>query len=335
MTISGIGDLAQTILFRQQAGALKKAVQTASQELTTGQTADRVQHRGGDTGPVLALESTLSRLAAFTRAGADAALMATRMQTALATVQDLVSGFATSLLNTGLIAEQQTLSALAEDAGQRLDATIRTLNQRSGDRAMFAGIETAGPALAEASVFLDAVEAAVAASGATDADAIAIAISDWFDDPTGFATSGYLGGAPLSPFQLSPSESGEISMTAADPALRDTLKALTTAALLGRGIPADPVEAASLARIAGGNLLQSDSDRTELAARIGLVEGRIESAMARNIAETAGLKMVLADLLAIDPYEAATRLEASQGQLETLFALTARLSRLSLVDFLR
>jgi len=335
MTVSGIGDMAQRLLFRQQTGGLKAAIQTASQEVTTGLTADRAKHRGGDTGPVLALESTLTRLAAFDRAAEDAALMAAGMQSALDTVQDLASGLAVGLLNTGLIAEQQALSALAEDAGQRLDATIRTLNQRVGDRALFAGTVTDGPALAELAIILNAVEAAVLASGATDADGVATAISDWFHDPAGFATVAYQGGDPLGPLRLSGDETVDLPVTAADPALRDTIMALSTAALLGRGIPADPAEAATLVRQAGADLLQSDSDRTQLAARIGLVEGRIEAASARNTAEASLLRMTLSDLLAVDPYEAATRLEASQGQLETLYALTARLSRLSLVDFLR
>jgi flagellar hook-associated protein 3 FlgL len=37
----------------------------------------------------------------------------------------------------------------------------------------------------------------------------------------------------------------------------------------------------------------------------------------------------------VDPYEAATKLEAAQSQLEALYTVTARLSRLNLVDFLR
>jgi len=335
MTISGLGDMAQPLLFRQQTSGLKQSVRIASQELTTGLTADRVKHRGGDIGPVLALESTLSRLAAFTLSGQDAALMTRGMQTALDTVKDLVGSLAIDLLNTGLIAQQQSLAALSVDAGQRLDATIKTLNQRAGDRALFAGTATDGPALAEPAIILAAVEAAVLAAGATDADTVATAISNWFQHPAGFASVAYLGGNPPAPLRLSAEETGAVPLTAADPALRDTIMALTTAALLGRGIPADPAEAAALARRAGADLLQSDSDRTKLAAQIGLVETRIEAAMTRNKAESTTLQMALTDLLAIDPYEAATRLEASQGQLETLFALTARLSRLSLVDFLR
>lgn len=335
MTISGMGDMAQTLLFRQQTGELKATIQTASQELTTGVAADRAQHRGGDTGPVLALETSLSRLAAFNRAAEDAALLAGGMQGALGTVRELASGLAVGLLNSGLIAEQQALSALAEDASQRLDATIRVLNQRVGDRALFAGTATGGRALADAATILNAVEAAVLASGATDADAVATAITNWFQDPAGFGTVGYRGGGPLGPLRLSGEETADLPVTAADPALRDTIMALSSAALLGRGIPADPAEAATLARRAGGDLLQSDSDRTQLAARIGLVEERIEAASARNTAEASSLRMTLSDLLAVDPYEAATRLEAAQGQLETLYALTARLSRLSLVDFLR
>jgi flagellar hook-associated protein 3 FlgL len=81
--------------------------------------------------------------------------------------------------------------------------------------------------------------------------------------------------------------------------------------------------------------LQSASDRASLQGRLGLTQARIDQAQTRNTAEQSMLEIARADLVAIDPFEAATRMEAAQTQLETLYSVTARLSRLSLVDFLR
>jgi flagellar hook-associated protein 3 FlgL len=39
-------------------------------------------------------------------------------------------------------------------------------------------------------------------------------------------------------------------------------------------------------------------------------------------------------LLSVDPYETATKMQEMQTQLQTLYAITARAARLSLVDFL-
>ena len=93
--------------------------------------------------------------------------------------------------------------------------------------------------------------------------------------------------------------------------------------------------AIGLAQIAGTSLLQAQSDRTVLAGRLGVVQAVIDQAQTRNSAEESALKLARSDLLSVDSYEATTRMEAAQNQLETLYAVTARLSRLSLVDFLR
>jgi flagellar hook-associated protein 3 FlgL len=87
--------------------------------------------------------------------------------------------------------------------------------------------------------------------------------------------------------------------------------------------------------LAATSLLQNDTDRAFLRGNLGFAQARIEQAQTRNESEIAALEIARSDLLSIDPYEAATRLEAAQTQLETLYSVTARLSRLRLVDFLR
>ncbi len=307
----------------------------AAQEATTGQTADPLRHRGGDLGPLLGISSSLARLGAFTRAAEDAALLASRMQTALASVQEQTAELSEGLLNIGMVGEKQTLAALGQDAAQRLEAVIATVNQQTGGVSPFAGIAGSGAALAPAGDILDAVEAAIVASGATGGGAVAAVIAAWFDDPAGYGAQAYLGDVPRGAIPLSPEDRVTLDVTAADPALRDTIRALAMAALTGRGIPPDLAERAELARLAGGDLLQGATSRTALAARIGLAEGRIAAAISRNAAETATLRLSQTDLLVVDPYEAATRLEETSGQIEALHAVTARLARLSLADFLR
>ena len=81
--------------------------------------------------------------------------------------------------------------------------------------------------------------------------------------------------------------------------------------------------------------MQSQAERAALAGRIGISEARIDEASTRNESESNALQVLKYDLLGVDAYDAATRMETAQNQLETLYAVTARLSRLSLVDFLR
>jgi len=73
---------------------------------------------------------------------------------------------------------------------------------------------------------------------------------------------------------------------------------------------------------------------TALQARLGVAQERISSAEIRNAAESSALQIARSDLLAIDPYDTATALQATQTQLETLYSITARLTRLNLTDYL-
>ena len=70
-------------------------------------------------------------------------------------------------------------------------------------------------------------------------------------------------------------------------------------------------------------------------AEIGSAQAHIENASARNAAEKTALEISRNELVAVDPYETATRLEAVRNQLDTLYALTVRMSRLSLAEYMK
>jgi len=174
-----------------------------------------------------------------------------------------------------------------------------------------------------------------AAIGATTAGTVAAAVVNWFADSLGYGAF-YQGGTPLSPAPIAPGETAELSVTAMDPAIRDTLAAFAMAALLDRGLLAgNAEERARLAQRAGQELLTTEDARITLAARVGSVEAQIEAARTRNSAEGTALGILRSDIGSVDPFEAATRLENARSQLESLYLVTARVSRLSLVEFLR
>ena len=68
---------------------------------------------------------------------------------------------------------------------------------------------------------------------------------------------------------------------------------------------------------------------------VGADAAQIEAARTRNAAEETSLGILRSDIGSVDPYEAGTRLEAIQSQLESLYLVTARVSRLSLAEYLR
>jgi len=332
MALNSLGDLAQSFVLQRQNTVLKVEIQRLMDESISGRAADTAAHLSGDIQPLVGIDASLARLAGFRSATRDAGLFAGAMQTVLTTVGDMASDLSTQLLGASNTASTVRLNTVAGDARQKFETSVAMLNTRLGDRSLFAGQATSGAALTDGATMLAAIEAATA--GATTPADIAAAVTAWFAAPTGYAAA-YQGGAALVDLQLAPGERARLDITAREPALRDTLRGLAMATFIGSGALAGrPLAQAELAGLAGQSLLQSGAAQTGLSARLGTVEAQIEDASVRNAAERSSLEIARTAMVAVDPYETAARLEATQTQLEMLYALTARMTRLSLVDYL-
>lgn len=333
MTRLSVGDASLTNILARQGAELRAQVSRSSQEVTTGRPDDLARSLRGDVSPLLAIDASLARLRAFRTTTQDAALQTAAQQTALSGISSLASGITVTLLGARDFQTQAQIAAIASDARGRLESAVGLLNTQAAGRAIFSGTATDVVPLGTADDLLAALE--TAAAGAVAATGVADAVVTWFADPLGFGAF-YRGGASLSDARIAPGEVADLSTTVIDPALRDTLAGFAMAALLDRGILAGNAgERARLAERAGRELLSSEDARIMLAARIGSVEAQIEAARTRNGAEETALGILRSDIGSVDPYEAATRLEAASSQLESLYLVTARVSRLSLVEFLR
>jgi flagellar hook-associated protein 3 FlgL len=333
MATTTFGDLAQSAAFRRHSLALQREITARSAEVTTGRVADPARTQRGDLSTLAAIETSLARMAAFETATAEAETLAASTQRVLETLDTLASDFAPTLLSAGSGGAPGLGTAVAAEARARFDSALSALNTRLGDRTLLAGVETGAPAVADAETILAALDAAVA--GAAGVGEVIDRVSDWFDAPSGFAATGYLGGAAATGIAVSADDRVGLAVTAADPAIVATLKGLAIGAMLGRaGVPDQPADRSALTRAAGETLVGAQTDRTTLAARIGTAEGRIAAAATRNAAERSAMELSRAGILGADEYDSATRLERAQTQIETLYAVTARLSRLSLTDFL-
>jgi flagellar hook-associated protein 3 FlgL len=334
MSLVSLGDMAQTFLQRRQNIDLKAEVQRRSQEMTTGMVVDVGRHVGGDFAPLAGIDSALARLQGYTRTTSEAGLFTGAMQTALATVEDVATTLAPVLFSAATSANAGSVSAAAREARQGFETVVSTLNTRLGDRALFAGMETAKAPLVDSDTLFTQMEAAL--TGALTLGDVETALDTWFSDPLGFMTQAYQGGTALADLPIGPGQVARIDVTAADPAIRQTLKGFAMAALLDRGLFAgQPQTRVQIMRRAGEVLAEGASGRAEMAGQLGTTEGQIASATTRNTAEASALEIARNGLVSVDPYEAATKLEAAQSQLEALYTVTARLSRLNLVDFLR
>ena len=224
---------------------------------------------------------------------------------------------------------------MSNQAADDLKILVSTLNTRSGGRSLFAGQALDTTPLADDKTLLAALRTVV--SGQTTPVDITQAATDWFNDPAGFEAVIYQGSdQSLDPISVSDTQDASLPLRADHPTframLRDTaLAALATDPALGFS---ETVQSDLLHRT-GAGVLRSQDDLTLLQADLGHTESRIEAAKTQNAATAAATEFARNILLAADPYDTATHLEAAQFQLESLYAATVRSSQLSLVNYLR
>jgi flagellar hook-associated protein 3 FlgL len=335
MSFTTIGDLALSFQLRQDNARLKGDMQRLSQELSSGRVPDLRGALRGDYRALAALERSVAVLSAFETSNSEAALFAEVAQRALGMIEEGAGTLSGALLLARTAAVPSQIDAVGRDAAQQFEAAVARLNVQAAGRSVFAGTATDGPALLSGARILDELDIVVA--GAATATDVAAALDTWFGPGGGFETVAYVGGAsPLRPFRVSETESVDFAATALAPEVRETLRATAMSALLDRGIlAAAPSERAALAGASGEALISAKDRLVSLRAAVGDSEAAIERARTRNAAERAASDLARAALVESDPFRAATELQAVQVQLETLYTVTARLSRLSLAEFLR
>ncbi|MCB2136534.1 MAG: flagellar biosynthesis protein FlgL [Rhodobacteraceae bacterium] len=337
MNFLSVGDMAQTFQMRRHNVDLQQQLQRLSGELTSGTKSDLAEAVSGDFKALAGIERSLAMLASYRAVGAEVAHLTGSLQTALETAQDMVEEIAPNMLSAASSGDPVLVGTLAADARQKFHAVVATLNVQVADRYLLSGAATDQKPISGSQGILDALMLATA--GQTSSAGVVAVVTNWFDAPYG--GGGYLdtvyGGSatPLAPFRIGEGDFAQMDVTAADPAMRDLLKSLALGAIMAEGaLPAPAGERAALALAAGEGLVTSASGISALRARIGTVEGHLEQSTVRNAAEASALEIARSTIVAADPYETASALEAVQTQIETLYTLTARLSRLSLADYL-
>ena len=333
MTQLSVGDRSQSLILSRRNATLKDAIQTLSDEAVTGLVRNQTERLNGDYVPLAGIEATLTQLRAYRSVTTETGMIANHMQVALTSISDGASSFSSSLLAAATSNSPSRINTLGFDATQRLQSAMAALNTRMGERSLFAGVATNTSAVAPTETMMLALDAAIV--GALSSADVETAVNDWFADPGGFAALVYQGGAAMDPVSVGPDQQVQIEVTAQDPAIMSMIKGLAMASLLQRGaLGGSDVARADLAKRAGESLASSQTGFAELAARLGTVEASIVNAGVQNDAQKSALETARLGLLSVDPYETAAKLQEAQTQLETLFAITSRMSRLSLVNFL-
>lgn len=334
MSTTSLGDLAQSFMLRHRNTALKQEMARLTQELSTGQVADIRQALAGNYSYITELERNMEVLSAYQVATTEAQIFAEVTQTALGRYEEVGEKLANSLIVSGTSTVGAQANDTAEEARVTVSVLIGTLNTKSAGRSIFGGTATDRPATASAETLLSELKAAIA--GAVTPSDMFAAAEAWFDDPAGFDAVIYQGSPDaLAPVQLTNRETVSFDTRATDPRLKDMLRFASLAALAED--PSFGFTGSQKGEVfvdAGTSLLGARDAIISLRARTGFVEAQIEGISTRNAAEITSTEFEKSALLNVDPFEAATKLEDVQFQLQSLYSVTVRMSQLSLVNFL-
>jgi flagellar hook-associated protein 3 FlgL len=336
MTLNALGDLAQSFMLRRQNVQVRQEIGRLTEEMTTGRTSAPLTRLSGDYTYLADIERNLGLITGFRTAAVEAAIFTDGMQTVLTRIQETTAGLSRAIFDVTsgeLGAVQGLASKVAADAFEQV---VNALNTRVADRSLFAGRATNQAALAEAATMIADLKAAI--GNPNTADELRNAVNQWFDmSGGGFELFGYLGASQgLEPHRLGRGNIVDLDLRADTPVLRDVLKQ-TSLSILATD-PAFPLSAqdrADLLRGSAAQLVSGQARLTSLRADLGFAQERIEEGKVRLGSEQTSLEMARNAFLSVDPFETATHLQSAQSRLESLYAVTVRLSRLSLSEFMR
>ncbi|RWR30247.1 hypothetical protein D2T31_07440 [Sinirhodobacter populi] len=340
MNYLSTGDMALTYQLRTHNTQIKQTLSRLSDELTTGVKSDIGKAVQGNFTTLSALEASRARLSSYKLAANQTEVFVTSAQSALENIQNQASQIGKSLISAASSPAAASADVALSAAAEAFNSVLSALNTRTNGRYVFAGEDSQTKPFASSQEILTALAGTV--EGMTDPDQIIAAIDAWFDVPasTGetdeFAATAYKGSSlPAAGIRISDTDTLTFPVTGNDTALRDTLKGLALAALVSADvIGGDNDLRSSLTQSAGLYLTAADTGLATLRGKVGLIEEKIADAQAAQTAEISSIDLAKAKLLEADPYETATALEAVETQLETLYTLTARLSQLSLTNYL-
>lgn len=313
--------------------AIRRDIDVLRTELTTGRVTNLTTSLGAQIEDAFNLRGALGAVNFQKQSLSQAALVSTSAQRILTALGEGGAALAADAIAANGRSDENALAVLATEARDKIRNAFLSLNARAGGQSLFAGDATDRPALSDADVFLAdiaAIYAAAASPAAFEAD-----LDAYFNDPAGgFQSSVYIGGSGSAPsIEIAAGERIQVTLRADDQSVRDLLRGLATVAAAGAAPPSTLRDSALLS---GAARVISGSDALVLRrAEIGIAEKRAAELAPLIEAEETALTQAFNALTSRDPLEAAARLQSLETQLNASLVIAARLSQLTLANFLR
>ena len=338
MAMRTIGDQARAYTLQNSSLRLKNTLHTLTDEMTSGRVSDVAQRLGGNTTEISGIESRLRVLKEYQQVNGEVAHRLDSMQIVIRTIQSSATSLSDDLLLNATAASGLVIKTQSHQAADAFRAAVGHLNIEVGGRYLFGGIETDHAPLRDGQRILD--ELITRTASLTTAGDIEQFVSNWFDAPAGgggFVDFAYLGSqGNTQGVAITEQDQVVLNVDATHPAVVSTLKGLSMTVLSSHGaIDGQLSEQRALLHSSSLVLLGAAHSLTSTQSQLGLSEDRVARAEARNSSALLSLETARNTITSADPFETASALAEVQTQMETLYSITARLSNLKLVDYLR
>ena len=349
MTSTFIASSAVSGAVRSSLMKLQAKLAEAQKEVATGRLADVGLSLGFKAGQTVSLRQEHSRLQSITDSNG---LVASRLDASQAALKAFAEGAQSFLGQLVVARNSDTAAATIEGQAKAALAGFTDLaNTTFNGVALFAGINTdvkpitdyassppAANALAVANAFTTAF--GISQSNAAVASITPAAMQTFLDgafanlfDPTAWSGTWSAAADQNTKSRISTSELVETSVNANDEAFRKLASAYTMLADLGTANLSQTTYQAIVdkATLVVGDALQGI---TALQAKLGSVQERVKNADTRMGIEIDIMTSHIGALEGVDPYEASSRLSTLLTQVETAYAMTARIQQLTLLNYL-
>jgi flagellar hook-associated protein 3 FlgL len=339
-------------VLRQAVLKMQQQMSDASSEATTGHYADTGLTLGGLSGQTLSLQTEASTLQTISTTN-------NVVGTRLSTTQTILAGLQTSaqnLLNSLVAANGSNsgASVTQSTATNDLKTLTSSLNTTLGGDYIFGGINTSQQPIND-----------YFASGSPNQAALDTAFSTTFSTTQSGTGVSSISGADMNTFltsnlpgsfgdmfsdanwsanwssasdqvqttSISTSETADTSVSANDTAFKQLAQAFTMMSDLGNSnLNSDAYQAVS--NQAQSLLTSGIAGLISIQANVGVTQNNVTDSSNTMSLQMDILTTQVSNLQSVDPYEATTRVQNLQTQIETAYSLTSQLHQLSLVNYL-
>jgi|GEM_PF-2036087 len=336
MSWSTLGTMALPYALQRNGVQARTDLARNSQELTTGQVQSVARHLRGDIAALHAIENRLSRIGTYELSIKQTTTAFDSAQSALDQVAKNGMSLAEKLVLTAQGSAGPSARTVSADAARSvIEETVSALSLSVAGRGVFSGVEVARAPLAPLNELLAALGPVVA--GLTTEAELTAALETYFMSPgNGFLDDIYRGGHQAEGGMIDDGTPASALPTAADPAIRRQLMSAAMVVLIDSGaIEMNATEERKVLGQALTALLENAGGMAAMQARVGIAQEVLDQRMLRLSLERDRLEIMRSDKIGVDPYKAAMAVEQSRVQLESIYAMTARLTRLSLTEYLR